>query len=193
MLACALVLTSALAAGCASTSGAAPADPAPKPAASEPGPKPTSWVVSIVDEDSYSQGAMTYTVAVDMTATNPSSDPVGKYTGSAAAKTTTAGTVNGLPLNASASVKSTSYGFALKDLTGGGKLAPLTPDDPAYLGAGSVVMRASGSGSIGAAGGGFSNTSGQPFTITVNGSDQATLKIAIQGHTYTFHGTMSGK
>jgi hypothetical protein len=166
-----------------------PADPAPAPA-----PKPTSWVVYINGDDSYSKGSVTYSIAMNLTATNASSDPDGKYTGSATARTTTVGTVNGAPLKASAMVNSSRLEFNLADMALGENSATRTAsvDSLNMNGAGSITMKAAGSGTIGRAGGAFGNTSSQQFQMAVAGS-QVTMKIPIQGHTYTFHGTISGK
>jgi hypothetical protein len=196
MLALALVCVVALAAlaGCSANnassgggSGTSPS-PSPEPAAPET-PKPTSWVVSIVDDDSFSQGGITYSIAMNLNATNPSADPAGTYTGTATAKTDSNGTVGGATLNASAIANSTKLEFVLADMTGGGTLPAGTA---AYTGPGSIVMKAAGSGSVGKSSGPFSNTSGQSFTMSVNGS-KATMTIPISGHTYTFEGTISGK
>jgi hypothetical protein len=53
-------------------------------------------------------------------------------------------------------------------------------------------MSASGSGTIGGAGGGFSNTSSQQISVSVTGT-AVTLSVPISGHTYTFEGTISGE
>ena len=193
-LICAVALA-LLASGCAgsgtASGGGSQSSPAPEPAAQET-PKPTSWVVSIVDDDSFAQGGITYSIAMNLTATNPSSDPAGTYTGSATAKTDTNGTVGGATLKASAIANSSMLEFVLADMTGGGQLASSTPDTAAYTGTGSITMKAAGSGSVGKASGPFSNTSGQSFTMSVSGT-KATMTIPISGHTYTFEGTMSGE
>jgi hypothetical protein len=188
-LALTLVCATALVlAGCsannASSGGGTSSSPAPKPAEQET-PKPTSWVVNIVDDDSYTQGGITYSIAMNLTATNPSSDPAGTYTGSATAKTDSNGTVGGATLNASAIANSSKLEFFLEDMTGGGQMASSTPDTAAFSGTGSIVMKAAGSGSVGQVGGPFSNTSGQSFTMSVSGT-KATMTIPISGHTYTF-------
>lgn len=196
LLAMVLALTAAFAlSGCSSSQGAGgdsatePAEkPVEKPAEDEP--EYTSYTVYINDDDSYSQGEITYSIALNLTATNPSAQIAGEYTGEATAKTDTVGTVQGQPLNASAIANSSQLSFTLED--GGGDLAALTTDTVVYGGTGTITMKASGSGTIGAAGGGFSNTSGQQFTMTVVG-DAVTMKIPISGHTYTFTGTISGK
>jgi hypothetical protein len=187
--------TALVLAGCsannASSGGGTSSSPAPKPAEQET-PKPTSWVVNIVDDDSYTQGGITYSIAMNLTATNPSSDPAGTYTGSATAKTDSNGTVGGATLNASAIANSSKLEFFLEDMTGGGQMASSTPDTAAFSGTGSIVMKAAGSGSVGQVGGPFSNTSGQSFTMSVSGT-KATMTIPISGHTYTFEGMLIGK
>jgi hypothetical protein len=51
-------------------------------------------------------------------------------------------------------------------------------------------MKAAGSGTIGQAGGSFQNTSGQNLQVNTQGSN-VTLKVTIDGHTYTFDGTLT--
>lgn len=167
--------------------------PAEQPAPQEPAPAEpeyTSWVVSIVDDDSFSQGDVTYEIALNLQATNAAGDIAGTYKGEATAKTSTSGVINGQPLQADAIAQSGPLEFTLA--SGEGDLAALTTDTVVYGGSGSITMAAAGSGTIGAAGGGFSNTSSQQFTMTVIG-DAITMKIPIQGHTYTFTGTISGR
>jgi hypothetical protein len=157
-------------------------------------PSPTSWVIYINDDDSYTEGDITYSIALNLTATNPSPDIAGTYTGSATAKTDVNGTVRGQPLSASSIVNSTKLEFTLEDPLGGGTLETLTPTGPeelVYSGSGAIVMAAAGSGSVGPAGGVFQNTSGQTIEVTVKGS-VATLSVVIEGHTYTFEGTIGG-
>ena len=153
-----------------------------------------SWVVYINDDDSYSEGGITYSIALNLTATNPTQDIAGTYTGSATAKTDTTGDVGGQPLNASAIANSSILEFTLNEGfdSAGGALAPITAEGTVYSGTGTIVMAAAGSGTIGPAGGGFSNTSGQPIEISTQGS-AVTLSVAISGHTYTFEGTLSGE
>jgi hypothetical protein len=67
----------------------------------------------------------------------------------------------------------------------------MTAEEEAYSGTGRIVMEATGSGTISAAGGGFSNTSGEPVEVRVQGS-AVTFKVTISGHTYTFEGTIAG-
>jgi len=168
-----------------------------KPAAEQPAPAPepeepqyTSWVVSIVDDDSSSEGNITYEIAMNLEATNPSPEIAGEYKGEVTAKTSTSGTVKGMPLQADAIANSGPITFTLAK--GEGDLAALTEDTDVYGGSGSLTMKAAGSGTVGPAGGSFSNTSSQNFTMTVVG-DSITMKIPIQGHTYTFEGTISGR
>lgn len=164
------------------------------PASEEPEePEYSSWVVYVNDDDSYSAGGITYSIALNLKATNPTGDPAGKYTGSATAKTDTNGSVGGAQLSASAIAKSSTLTFTLEDPTADGQLAQLTDDEQLLLsGSGSIVMKAAGSGTIGGAGGSFSNTSGQNLKVSVNG-DKVTLSVVISGHKYTFDGTISGK
>ena len=91
----------------------------------------------------------------------------GTYKGKATAATKTEGTVNGLPLNASAIANSSQLHFKLVEGAEGGALSSLTSDTVIYSGTGSITMKAAGSGHLGAAGGGFSNTSGQPLQVEV--------------------------
>lgn len=167
--------------------------PAEKPAAAEEPKQPdySSWVVYINDDDSFSQGSVTYKIALNFTATNPTQDPAGTYTGNATASTSTNGTVKGLPLNAQAIAQSGTLQFKLDD-PAGPDLAQIDPATWKLSGTGTITMKASGSGTIGAAGGSFGNTSSQPIKIDVNGT-KATLTVVIQGHKYTFNGTFSGK
>ena len=153
-----------------------------------------SWVVYINDDDSYEEGGITYSIALNLTATNPTQDRAGTYTGSATAKTDSTGNIGGQQLNASAIAESSKLEFTLKEGfdSAGGTLMPLTEEELIYLGTGSIVMDAAGSGTVGAAGGGFSNTSGQTLEINTQGS-KVTLNIVISGHKYTFEGTLSGK
>lgn len=154
---------------------------------------PTSWVITVVDDDSFTEGEITYSIALNLTATNPSQSIDGTYSGSATAKTDTVGVVEGLPLNASAIANSSMLEFTLVDQTGvtSDGLAPQTSEESIYSGTGRIVMAASGSGTVGPAGGGFSNTSGEPVEVLVQGS-AVTFKVTISGHTYTFQGTITG-
>jgi len=117
----------------------------------------------------------------------------GTYTGTVTAKTDTVGVVEGLPLNASAIANSSMLEFTLEDVTGvtSDGLAPQTAEESIYSGTGRIVMAAAGSGTVGPAGGGFSNTSGDPVEVLVQGS-AVTFKVTISGHTYAFDGTIQG-
>ncbi|HEY3317871.1 MAG TPA: hypothetical protein VGK50_05570 [Coriobacteriia bacterium] len=183
--------------GTGASSGQSSAPPANKPAATgKPAePKYSSWVVYINDDDSYSQGSVTYKIALNLTATNPTGDEAGKYTGNATASTTTQGTVGGAQLNAQAIANSGTLQFKLEDTTAGGALAGLsteTANADLLSGRGAITMKAAGHASVGPAGGSYSNTSGQQIDVQVKGS-KVTLQVGISGHTYTFHGTISGK
>lgn len=136
---------------------------------------------------------MTYEIALNFTATNPSSNPAGTYKGKAVANTTTTGDVGGAQLNANAIAQSGQLEFTLEDPTAGGALAPLSDEEAATLsGTGTITMKAAGSGTVGGAGGSFQNTSSQQITVKVVG-DKVTLTVPISGNTYTFEGTLSGK
>ena len=185
--------------GCGSevaSEGRTPATPAPapepdsQPAAEEP--SLSSYVIYINDDDSYDKDGITYSIALNLTATNPTGDIAGDYSGEATAKTDSVGEYRGQQLNASATAKSTTLEFTVDDPTAGGALAPLTEDAPTYTGSGNIVMKASGSGTYGQAGGSFGNTSGQNLKVTIDGT-AVTLKVTIDGHTYTFDGTIEGK
>jgi hypothetical protein len=175
--------------------------PADSPPAEEQAEQPeepeepayTSWQVYVNDEDSYDQDGITYTIALNLTATNPTPDIAGTYTGSATASTSSIGTYQGMELNASAIANSSTLTFELADAAAGGALAPITDQALAeYAGGGSIVMEASGGGTYGPAGGSFSNTSGQNLRISVSGST-VTMRVTISGHEYTFTGTISGQ
>ncbi len=155
-------------------------------------PEYTSWVVSIVDDQETSEGGMTYTIALNLQATNPTSYKWGTYTGTATAKTTTTGTVGKGTLNAEAIANSTQLEFTLVDPEAGDSLASLNPNDLTYSGTGTITMQAAGTASVGAASGGFANNSSQPFTITVTG-DKVTMGITIDGKPFMFDGTISGR
>jgi hypothetical protein len=198
----ALVLAFALvvAAGCSSgdaESGDTDA-PAEEPAVEQEAtsedeqPQYSSYTIYINDDDSYEEGGITYSIALNLEATNPTGSVAGAYSGTATAKTDTTGDVGGQQLNASAIANSTTLEFTIEDPLGEGALAPLTDDELTYTGSGTIVMEAAGSGTIGGAAGGFSNTSGQPVTVSVTGSE-VTFKVTISGHEYTFTGTISGE
>ena len=173
------------------------ANPPTEPAAEQTAPEPeepqySSYEIYINDDDSYEEGGITYSIALNLTATNPTGEIAGAYAGEATAKTDTTGEVGGQQLNASAIANSSSLEFTVEDPTADGALAPLTDDELTYTGSGTIVMEAAGSGSIGGASGGFSNTSGQQVKVSVNGS-VVTFSVNISGHEYTFEGTISGK
>ncbi len=153
-----------------------------------------SWVVYINDDDSYTEGEVTYSIALDLTATNSTQSIDGTYTGTATAKVDTTGTINGQPLNASAIANSSKLEFTLAEGfdTAGGALAPLSGDEAVYSGSGTIVMQAAGSESLGQSSGGFSNTSGQTIEVMTQGP-AVTLTVVLSGHKYTFEGTLSGK
>lgn len=198
------ILVLGLLAGLASATGCNKSDEADAGAAEEIAEEPTaeeqerpegysSWVITIVDDDTHTEGDITYSIALNLTATNPTQSIDGVYTGTATAKTDTTGMVEGMPLNASAIANSSVLEFTLVDQAGtDGGLAPLTAEDAVYSGTGSIVMAASGGGTIGPAGGSFSNTSGQPVEVTVKGS-AVTFSVVISGHKYTFEGTLAGQ
>lgn len=154
-------------------------------------PEYTSWVVSIVDDQESSQGGMTYTIALNLQATNPSPYKFGTYTGTATAKTTTTGTVGKGTLNAEAIANSTQLEFTLADPEADEPVASLG-DDLTYTGTGTITMQAAGTASVGPASGGFANNSAQPFTITATG-DKVTMGITIDGKPFMFEGTISGR
>lgn len=164
---------------------------ATEPAEEPEEPTYTSWQVYINDEDSYTEGSMTYSIALNFTATNPTANPAGDYSGEAAASTTTSGEVNGVQLEAQAIAQSGNLEFTLGDPTVGGALTPLTEDTANLSGRGTITMAASGSVSGGGAAGSFSNTSSQQIKVSVDGS-VATLRVPINGHDYNFTGTFSG-
>lgn len=170
------------------------AAPAEEPAEEQARPEGyDSWVIYINDDDSYTEGGITYSIALNLTATNPTQSIAGTYTGTATAKTDTTGQVQGQQLNASAVANSSQLEFTLVDGSGtGDALAPLTAEEAVYSGTGSITMAAAGSGTIGAAGGAFSNTSGQAVEVYVQGP-AVTFSVVISGHTYTFEGTLSGQ
>ena len=188
-------------AGCNEDAGSAdPAEPNAtdeSPATEQPAedeePAYTAWTVYVNDEDSYDEEGITYTIALNLTATNPTPEITGTYTGSATASTSSVGEYMGAELNASAVANSSSLTFELLDATGDGAIAPITQTAAAdYFGTGSIVMSAAGGGTYAAAGGSFSNTSGQNLTVRVTGSN-VTLQVTIDGHQYTFDGTISGQ
>ncbi len=165
-----------------------PYTPPEKPEA----PKYSSWVVSIVDDQESSQGGMTYTIALNLNATNPTPYKYGTYTGTATAKTTTTGNIKYGTLEAEAIANSTQLEFTLNDPESGQDLASLNTDALTYSGTGTITMKAAGTAHLSGASGGFANTSAQPFTITATG-DKVTMDITIDGKKFTFNGTISGR
>lgn len=179
---------------------------AAQPTPSQPAtkqPEYSKWIVYINDDATSSKGGIKYSIALNLKATNPSGDPSGKYTGSATAHTTSTGNVGGQQLNASAIANSSKLVFTLKATEGSGKqaqeltdegipLAPLVPEQTSYYGTGTIAMKAAGSGTIGRAGGSFSNNSSQKITLQGVGSD-ITLSVKIEGQTYEFKGTIRGE
>lgn len=153
-----------------------------------------SWIVYVNDDDSYVEGGITYSIALNLTATNPTQDAAGTYTGTATASTSTSGETGGHQLNASAIANSSKLEFTLKEGfdSKDGALAPVTEAEQVFSGTGSIVMEAAGSGTIDGAGGAFSNTSGQNLSVNTQGS-VVTLSVEISGHTYTFEGTIRGE
>lgn len=154
-------------------------------------PEYTSWVVSIVDDQESSEGGMTYTIALNLQATNSSGYKFGTYTGTATARTTTTGAVGGGTLEAEAIAESTQLEFTLEDPEAGEPVASLS-DDLTYTGSGTITMQAAGTASVGPASGGFANNSSQPFTMTATG-ETITMDITIDGKQFTFTGTISGR
>lgn len=167
------------------------------PAAPEPVYR--SWIVYINDDQSYSEGPITRSIALNLTATNPSADAAGTYTGSATAKTTTSGEVDGKKLDASAIAQSSNLSFSLEPGAGApaqssdDALAPVSAD---YTGTGSITMAAGGSGTVTGKGrtasGGFSNTSSQQVRVAVNGSE-VEFAVDIENHTFVFKGILRGE
>jgi hypothetical protein len=145
---------------------------------------------------------MTYKIALNLKATNPGPHADGKYTGTATASTSVSGSVGKGHLNANAIVKSSQLQFTLAASEGSaaststddsdGALAPLTSAETTYRGSGTITMKASGTAHVGAAAGGFSNTSSQRIKLSGAGS-KITLTVPIQGHTYSFQGTIRGE
>lgn len=165
----------------------------PAPGEKEQPPGYTSWTINIVDDDTYTEGDITYTIALNLTATNPTQSIDGTYSGTATAQTTTTGVVEGMPLNASAIANSSSLEFTLIDQARAeGGVAPITAEQAVYSGTGTITMAASGGGTIGPAGGSFGNTSSQAVDVIAQGS-AVTFRVNISGHTYTFEGTLQGQ
>lgn len=191
LLALALTLPGCTAQSADSGSADKPSEqPAPEPEPEPEEPTYSSYAVTIVDDDSYTKDGITYSIALNLQATNPSADIAGEYKGEATAKTDSSGTYQGKQLSASAIAKSSQLSFTLE--SGGGDLAGLTTDTVTYGGSGSITMKASGSGTYGQAGGSFGNVSGQSFTMMVT-DENITMQIPIEGHTYKFTGTITGR
>ena len=164
-----------------------------EPAAEKPAePKPeepvySSWIVNIVDDATSSKDGMTYTIALNFNAENPTSDISGKYSGSATAKTTTKGSAGGASVNASAIAKSSQLEFTLAPVGAGSELKPLT-DEPGYIGKGTITMAAAGDASVGSVKRGISNTSSQPIEVLVSGVGRDARhhhqrkQVQVQGH-----------
>jgi ABC-type glycerol-3-phosphate transport system substrate-binding protein len=197
LIAVVLLLAVALAVvGCSggvSGSSTKAVEPAKAPAIEEKPaePKYSSWVVNIVDDASSSKGGMTYDIALNFNATNPTSDIAGKYTGSATAKTSTKGSAGGASVKASAIANSSQLEFTLAPVGAGSELKPLT-DENGYIGKGTITMAAAGDATVGNVTRGIDNNSSQPIEVIVVGSD-ATLNITISGNKYTFKGKIIGK
>jgi len=193
-----LVFSAGCAKQAASPTPAGSGDGQPAPAAEQAdkqadAPTYSKWIVYINDDDSFTQSGITYKIALNLNASHAGADPSGKYTGSATAKTDSTGQYRGQQLNASAIAKSSKLVFTLDDPSGGGALASLgTGELPPLSGTGTISMSASGSGSYGAAGGSFGKSSSEPLTLSSDG-EKITLKVSIQGHTYTFTGTIRGE
>jgi hypothetical protein len=192
----ALLLVALAAVGCSEKSpspspGTQTSEPAKEPVEQKPAePTYSSWVVSVVDDASASKGGMTYDIALNLNATNPTGDIAGKYTGTATAKTTTKGSAGGAAVSASAIANSSQLEFTLSDPEATG-LKGLT-DQKSYYGKGTITMNAGGQASVGNVTKGISNSSSQPIEVIVLGSD-VTLNITISGNKYTFKGKISGK
>lgn len=156
-------------------------------------PSYSKWIVYINGDDSFTQSGITYSIALNLKATHVGATPDGKYTGKATAKTDSTGEYRGQQLNASAIAKSSKLVFTLDDPSGGGALASLgTGELPPLAGTGTISMSASGSGTYGQAAGSFGKNSSEPLTLSSDG-EKITLKVPIQGHTYTFTGTIRGE
>jgi hypothetical protein len=198
LLAFALLLAAVAVAGCSekgsgSGGGTQASEPAKEPTEQEKPAEPTysSWVVSIVDDASASKGGMTYDIALNLEATNPTGDISGKYTGTATAKTTTKGSAGGAAVSASAIAKSSQLEFTLAPVGAGSDLTPLTKEK-GYIGTGTITMNAGGKASVGSVTKGISNNSSQPIEVLATGSD-VTLTITISGNKYKFKGKITGR
>jgi len=165
----------------------------PQPKSEDPPAEPeySSWVVSIVDDASASKDGMTYDIALNLEATNPTADIAGKYTGTATAKTSTKGSAGGAAVNASAIAKSSQLEFTLAPVGAGSDLTPLTKEK-GYIGKGTITMNAGGQASVGSVTKGISNSSSQPIEVLATGSD-VSLTITISGNKYKFKGKITGR
>jgi len=188
--------------GCSQDSGSGAESPADNAAAEQPStekpaeekPAYTSWTVNINDHDTHLKGGITYTVTLNLTATNPTPNKAGTYTGKAVAKTESSGATPGGQLNASAIANSSQLEFTLES-AGGTDDDPLTAldeDSGAYSGTGTIAMNAAGSGTVGAAGGSFAKSSAEALNVKSVG-EAVTLSVVLNGQKYTFNGTISGK
>jgi hypothetical protein len=166
-------------------------------------PQNVTWVVAINDEQTATKSGVTFSIALNATASSGGGDPVGSYTGTATADTTTRGTVGRAHLNATATAKSTKLTFTLQKAaapttpsqeSSDAALTPLGVENPDYTGTGSVTMKASGSGTVSRGGtsssGPFADTSDRQIQVIVKGSE-AWLSVDIAGHTYVFKGTFT--
>lgn len=192
-----VLLAAIVIAGCADKGanpgpGAQASEPAKESAEQEKPAEPTysSWVVSIVDDASASKGGMTYDIALNLKATNPTGDIAGKYTGTATARTTTKGSAGGAAVSASAIANSSQLEFTLAQVGAGSDLTPLTKEK-GYIGTGTITMNAGGQASVGSVTKGTSNSSSQPIEVLATGSD-VTLSITISGNKYKFKGKITG-
>lgn len=155
-------------------------------------PKYSRWVVYINDDSSYTSSGITRSIALNFQAVNPTPSIKGKYTGTATASTKTQGSVGGAPLRAQAIAQSGQLQFTIQDPGADDQLGSLTKIKEDYWGSGTITMNAAGSATVGSASGSYKNTSSQNIILNVKGS-KVTLKVIIEGHEFTFHGTISGK
>lgn len=188
-------------AGCAPQGSAGPAAPVQQAAP----PQNVVWVVAINDDQTATKSGVTFSIALELTASSSGSDAAGTYTGSATANTSTKGRVGRAQIDATAMAKSTKLSFTLQKAaspaTPSGEstdqaLAPLGVENPDYTGTGSVTMKASGSGTVSGRGasasGPFASTSDRQIKVIVKGSE-AWLSVDIAGNTYTFKGTFGSQ
>jgi len=197
-----MVVLASMLAGCSSNEESGTDSSANKPPAEQPAPEQpaeeepaySSWEVNINDHDAHIKGGVTYTVTLNLTATNPSPSKSGTYTGKAVATTESSGQVGKAQLNASAIANSTQLEFTLEPAGGtdDDPLTALTEEGRVYVGTGTIAMNAAGSGTIGAAGGSFSKSSAENLNVKADG-EAVTLTVVLNGQKYTFNGTISGK